>query len=179
MLVTFEKSKKVLEKFSESEKKSVSINLGIRDIKNRGLIDYIYGYLSTVKHPENFVFEILENEDIDDYAMLVDFVDKIHYLGGKISIDDFGSGYSNLQHIANIPCDYLKIDGSIVRKSCEDEQSANLIAMISGWKKLRTDNLSIVAEYVENQQIQDLLLNYDTDYSQGYLFSKPSPDVEV
>ena len=171
--------KKVLEKFSESEKKSVSINLGIRDIKNRGLIDYIYGFLSTVKHPENFVFEILENEDIDDYAMLVDFVDKIHYLGGKISIDDFGSGYSNLQHIANIPCDYLKIDGSIVRKSCEDEQSANLIAMISGWKKLRTDNLSIVAEYVENQQIQDLLLNYDTDYSQGYLFSKPSPDVEV
>ncbi|MBQ8965539.1 EAL domain-containing protein [Ruminococcus sp.] len=170
--------KKVFDKFRSIQDRSVSINLGIRDIKNREIVDTIYDFLSTVKHPENFVFEILENEDIDDYDLLVAFVDKIHDLGGQISIDDFGSGFSYLQHIASIHSDYLKIDGSIVRKCVEDEQSANLIALISGWKKLSNRKVEIIAEFVENQDIQDLLLDFGIDYSQGYLFSKPSPELE-
>ena len=169
--------KKVFKKFRDVADKSVSINISIRDIKNHELIDYIYEFLSTAKYPQNFVFEILENEDIDNYDEMVMFVDRIHELGAQVSIDDFGSGFSNLQHIAGINSDYLKIDGSIVRKCCEDEQSANLIALISGWKKLSNTNFSIVAEFVENEEIQKLLLEYNIDYSQGYLFSKPSPEI--
>lgn len=130
-----------------------------------------------MKHPENFVFEILENEDIDDYNTLVAFVDKIHDLGGQISIDDFGSGFSNLKHIANIHSDYLKIDGSIVRNCTVDEQCANLIALIAYWRELSNRKMRIIAEFVENQEIQDLLLKYNIDYSQGYLFSKPCPEI--
>ena len=169
--------RKVFARFENEEGKSVSINLGIRDIKNRELTDFIYGFLSTAKHPENFVFEILENEDIDDYDGLIAFVDRIHDLGGLISIDDFGSGYSILQHIASIHSDYLKIDGSIVKNCCEDSQSANLIALVSDWKKLSNKSFRIIAEYVENQDIQDLLMKYGIDFSQGYLFSMPSPEL--
>ena len=97
--------RKVFEKFRSVVGRSVSINLGIRDIKNRDVVENIYGFLATVDHPENFVFEILENEDIDDYDLMVAFVDKVHELGGQISIDDFGSGFSNLQHIASIHSD--------------------------------------------------------------------------
>ncbi|MBR6385247.1 MAG: EAL domain-containing protein [Ruminococcus sp.] len=170
--------KKVFERFKNIENKSVSINLGMRDIKNREIVEYIYKFLSSVKYPHNFVFEILENEDIDDYDELMLFVDTIHSLGGKISIDDFGSGFSNLQHIASINSDYLKIDGSIVKRCCIDEQSANLIALISGWKRLSKGNFSIIAEFVENEDIQKLLLDFNIDYSQGYLFSRPSPDID-
>lgn len=170
---------KVFEKFRTIENWSVSINLSIRDIKNHEMTDYIHEFLSTVPHPGNFVFEILENEDIEDYDEMVRFVDRIHDLGAQISIDDFGSGFSNLQHIASINCDYLKIDGSIVRKCCVDEQSANLIALISGWKRLSNQNIRIIAEFVENKDIQDLLLDFNIDYSQGYYFSKPAPDIET
>ena len=169
--------KKVFEKFKDIEDKSVSINVSIRDIRNPQITDYINDFLSTAKHPEHFVFEILENEDIDDYDEMVRFVDRIHELGAKVSIDDFGSGFSNLQHIAGINSDFLKIDGSIVRRCCEDKQSANLIALIAGWKQLSLHNVSIVAEYVENEEIQKTLLEFNIDYSQGYLFSKPSPDI--
>ena len=169
--------RKVFEKFMDSDDKSVSINLGIRDISNSMIVEFIYDKLSSAKHPENFVFEILENEDIEDYDNIIMFVDMIHSLGGKISIDDFGSGYSNLLHIANIHCDYLKIDGSIVKNCCNDEQSANLIALIAGWRELNDGKFRIIAEYVENSGIQDLLLKYRIDFSQGYLFSKPSPDL--
>ena len=170
--------RKVFEKFRNAEGKSVSINLSIRDIKNRELVDYIFEFLSMVRHPENFVFEILENEDIDDYDELITFVDRIHDLGALISIDDFGSGFSNLLHLANIHSDYLKIDGSIIRKCCEDKESENLIALISGWKQLIGRDIRIIAEFVENEAIQSKLLAYDIDFSQGYLFSVPSPEIE-
>jgi EAL domain-containing protein (putative c-di-GMP-specific phosphodiesterase class I) len=169
--------RKVFARFENEEERSVSMNLGLRDIKNHELTDLIYGFLSTAKHPENFVFEILENEDIDDYDGLIEFVDRIHDLGGLVSIDDFGSGYSNLQHIASIHSDYIKIDGSIVRNCCEDEQSANLIALVSDWKKLSNKSFRIIAEFVENQDIQDLLVKYGIDFSQGYLYSVPSPEI--
>ena len=126
---------------------------------------------------ENFVFEILENEDIDNYDELVAFVDRIHFFGGKISIDDFGSGYSNLMHIANIHSDFLKIDGSIIRNACTDEQSANLISLIMYWKKISNMQFKIVAEFVENAEIQNMLMKHGIDYSQGYYFSKPAPDL--
>ena len=168
---------KVFEKFKNVDSTSVSINLSIRDIKNPSVIDYIYEFLSTAKHPENFVFEILENEDVDDYEELIGFVDKIHDLGAQISIDDFGSGFSNLQHIANIYSDYLKIDGSIVRKCCENRELENLLALIVGWKTISQRPLKIIAEYVENEEIQKKMLTYGIDYSQGYYFSKPSPEA--
>lgn len=169
--------RKVFGIFDNVEDKSVSINLGIRDIKNREIIEYIYEFMSNTRYPGNFIFEILENEDIGDYDMMVSFVNKIHELGGLISVDDFGSGYSNLQHILSIRSDYIKIDGSIIKKCCENRESENLIALISGWKNLSPRNISIVAEYVENESIQNKLRSFDVDYSQGYLFSKPSPDI--
>ena len=170
--------RKVFDKFRDITDKSVSINLGIRDIKNPEITEMIFDFLEGSSHPYNFIFEILESEDIDDYDELVSFVDKIHDLGGLISIDDFGSGYSNLQHIARIDCDFLKVDGSIVRNCIQDEQSANLIALISGWRRLSKRRIKIVAEYVESQEIQDLILDYKIDYSQGYLFSRPAPDLQ-
>ena len=169
--------KKVFERFKDEENKAVSINIGIRDVKNPRILEFIYDSLSTMKHPENFIFEFLENEDVEDYNVLVTFVDKIHDLGGKISIDDFGSGYANLQHILSIHSDYVKIDGSIIRNCCIDKESENLIALITGWKNLSERNVKIVAEFVENEEIQRKMMIYNIDYSQGYLFSKPSPEL--
>lgn len=169
--------KKVFEIFSGFSEKSVSINLGIRDIKNEELTGFIYGFLATAKYPGNFIFEILENEDVDDYDLVVRFIDNIHKLGALISIDDFGSGYSNLQHIANIHFDYVKIDGSIIKNCCENNASENLVALIAGWKRLSVRNVKIVAEYVESEEIQKKLSQYDIDFSQGFLFSKPAPEL--
>lgn len=168
---------KVFEKFSGYEDKSVSINLSMRDIKNQELAEYICDFLTTAQHPENFVFEILENEDVDDYENVLSFVDRIHSLGGRISIDDFGSGYSNLLHVISIHADYIKIDGSIVSRCSADKESEYIIAMIAGWRKLSSRNVGIVAEFVENEDIQKMIENYGIDYSQGYLFSKPAPDI--
>lgn len=170
-------TRKVFDKFRNFEDKSVSINIGIRDIKNKEVLELIFDSLSQVAHPENFVFEILENEDIEDYNELVSFVDRVHELGGKISIDDFGSGFSNLQHVLSIHSDFLKIDGSIIRNCCANPESENIIALIAAWKRLSNRKIGIVAEFVENEEIQEKVIGYEVDFSQGYLFSRPSPDI--
>lgn len=170
--------RKVFERFHNVEGISVSINIGIRDIKNPDIVNLIYDTLSREKYPSQFVLEILENEDVDDYTELVGFVDRIHELGGMVSIDDFGSGFSNLQHLLSIHSDYLKIDGSIIRSCCTSKDSENIIAMISGWKMMSGNKICIVAEFVENEAIQEKVVSYGVDYSQGYLFSKPSPVID-
>jgi EAL domain-containing protein (putative c-di-GMP-specific phosphodiesterase class I) len=175
--LSMEMIRKVFNTFRNSEDKCVSINLGLRDIKNETLTGYIFSFLSTAPHPENFIFEILENEDVDEYETLLRFVDSVHKLGGKTSIDDFGSGYSNLQHLVSIPADYLKIDGSIVKECCENLASESLVQLISSWNRMNGRNSKIVAEFVEKEAIQDKLLRYSIDYSQGYLFSKPAPEI--
>jgi len=175
--LSMEMIRKVFEAFKDSEDKSVSINLGMRDIKNEELTGYIYSFLSTVRHPEHFIFEILENEDVDEYETLLRFVNSIHKLGGKTSIDDFGSGYSNLLHVVSIPADFLKIDGSIIKECCNNKASEVLVQLISTWKTMNERDARIVAEFVENEAIQDKLLRYHIDYSQGYLFSKPVPEI--
>ena len=168
---------KVFERFKDMDGIRVSMNLGIRDIKDESLIRMIYDYLSFTKHPENFIFEILEDEDIHDYDAMRNFVSRIHELGGKVSLDDFGSGYSNLLHIINLNLDYVKIDGSIVKRCVIDKKCEHLISIISNWKKNTGNAISIVAEFVENMEIQELLMRYGIDYSQGYLFSKPAPEL--
>lgn len=171
--------KKVFEIFKDSDKTSVSVNLGIRDIKNLEITEKIFDFMASVKKPQNFIFEILENEDIDEYDVMVSFVDRIHALGGLISIDDFGSGYSNLMHLMSIHSDFIKIDGSIIRHVCESDESEKLIALIASWKDISTRDIAIVAEYVENEGIQEKMTRFGIDYSQGYLFSKPSPQIDL
>ena len=168
---------KVFERFRGYEDMSVSINLGIRDIKNHKLTSAIYDFMSTVMHPEHFIFEILENEDVDDYDYLVNFVDRIHSLGGMIAIDDFGSGFSNLQHLLEIQTDFLKIDGSIIKRCHENTEAERLVSLIASWRHLGSRKFKVIAEFVENEDIQKIMTKYHVDYSQGYLFSKPSPDI--
>ena len=64
-----------------------------------------------------------------------------------------------------------------MRDCNENKESENLVAIIAGWKKLILRDIEIVAEYVENEAIQEKLMEYGIDYSQGYLFSKPSPEI--
>lgn len=175
--LSMEMLRKVFDAFRDSEDKSVSVNLGMRDIKNEKLTEYIFSFLSTTPHPEHFIFEILENEDVDEYETLLRFVNSIHKLGGKISIDDFGNGYSNLLHVISIPADYLKIDGSIVKECYKNPASESVVRLISSFHSINGRSFKIVAEFVENEAIQDKLLRYSIDYSQGYLFSKPAPEI--
>lgn len=172
--ISFIMISKVLNRFRDKENIKVSMNLGMEDLKRHEIVSYIFNFLSTAPHPENFIFEILENKDINDYDYLREFSKRIHKYGANIAIDDFGSGYSNLMHLIKLDFDYLKIDGEIVKVCDKEAKCESLISLLSNWKKSFNGKVKIIAEYVENKNIQDVLDKYDIDYSQGYYYSKPS-----
>jgi EAL domain-containing protein (putative c-di-GMP-specific phosphodiesterase class I) len=149
----------------------VSINLNVQDIYNRNILKLIFESMQEVAHPENFVFEIVESEEIKDYEYIKGFADRIHEYGGKIAIDDFGSGFSNILHVLRIDADYIKIDGNIVRTMPEEPRCRDFIEFMNGWCKRMGKQL--ICEYVENEEIQQIMKDIGVAYSQGYYFSKP------
>ena len=164
--------RKVMELFLHKNVK-VSINLNVRDIYDRTMIKVIFHYLNEAEHPENFVFELVETEEVTDYDFIKEFAEQLHERKAKIAIDDFGSGFSNLMHIIRIDADYLKIDGEIIRTICGDDKCRDFVEIINMW--CQHQRKDVIAEFVENESIQETIQNMGIAFSQGYYFSKPHP----
>ncbi|MCM1225848.1 MAG: EAL domain-containing protein [Clostridium sp.] len=162
---------KVLNIFRERDE-NVTINMNISDVYNYKTVHSILEFLKKAPNPENFVFELTETEEIKDYQVIFEFVQKVRESGGKIAIDDFGSGFSNIVHIFKIPSDFIKIDGEIIRNITSDVYALEFLEMISDWS--RRHSKEIIAEYVEDKRIQKIVERHKIRFSQGYLYSKPS-----
>lgn len=162
--------KTVIEMFMNKDA-CVTINLNVQDIYNRNMLRMIFKYMQEAPHPENFVFEIVESEEIGDYEYIKGFADCIHEYGAKIAIDDFGSGFSNIMHVLKIGADYIKIDGAIIRTIISEPRCRDFIEFMNSWCKKMGQKL--ICEYIENEEIQRVMEEIGVPFSQGYYFSKP------
>lgn len=165
---------KSFEKFKDSDF-DFSINLTIEDILNRDIEEYIYNMLSAYKNGPRVVFEIVESESIENFAEVLNFINKIKKFGSKIAIDDFGTGYSNFIYLMKLNTDYIKIDGSLIREINTNKQALVVVTMVVEFAKKM--GIKTVAEFVETQDIQNKVLELGIDYSQGYFFSEPKTDI--
>ena len=154
--------------------KDISINISALDIQNNEIKSKILTLLE--ENPEDakrVTLELLEDEEVDDFRLIKEFITKVKALGVKIAIDDFGSGYSNFTRLLNFQPDILKIDGSLVKNITTDELSLSVVkAMVTFAKE---QNLQVIAEYVESEDVYHLLNSLGVEYSQGYYFGKPEP----
>lgn len=166
-LIMFEK---VFSDFSLIDS-TVSLNLSPYHLMDKSFCDVLFSHIDAFYKPSNIIFEILEDECAMEIEMLAPFMEKARSYGVKIAIDDFGSGYSNFLSILKIKPDFLKIDGGIIKNvhTCfENKVIVEALADIG--KKLC---IPLVAEYVENAEIQEVITRYDISYSQGYYFFEP------
>lgn len=167
---------KVFDLFDERSE-SVSINLSAIDINSKKITEMIYCRLGTLKHPEHFIFEILESDAFDDINVLSNFIQNLRTFKVQIAIDDFGAGYSNLLEIVKLKPDIIKIDGEIIKHLLNNEVNRKMMDVII--HMARTFDVDLVAEYAENKELQDYLFEKGIRYSQGYYFSKPLPYAEI
>jgi len=169
-------TKIVIEKaFKEFEAKpfEFSVNVSYEDIEDKYFIHYVEDKLKKYKVAKQVTWEILEDEGIKDYNVLLDFIAKVKELGCKVSIDDFGSGYSNFEHLIKMNVDYLKIDASLIKNVAIDQNSYNVVKTVIDFAK--NLNIKTISEYVENKDIFDITKKLGSTYSQGYYFSAPIP----
>ena len=163
-----EETFKLLEKFPHTR---FSINLSSLDISNASIRELFIQKLAASTRCENLCIEILESEDIESYETVANFVRKVKEFGCKIAIDDFASGYSNYYRILALNVDFIKIDGSIIKKIATDSNSRAIVETIVSFAKRQ--NYEIVAEFVENIETMEIVKSLGIKFVQGFLLGKP------
>ncbi|RXH58174.1 EAL domain-containing protein [Granulicella sibirica] len=121
---------------------------------------------------DRLIFEITENERVKDKAHLRSIVEEYRRQGFKVALDDFGSGYSELNLLVDLPIDYLKLDIDLV-KNVHQRPSALLIvkSIVALTKAL---GMEMLAEGVETFEEFETLRDCGVRLMQGYLFAKPA-----
>ncbi len=152
-----------------------SINLSSLDIENEELMDALIERLLHTGVQKRITLEMLESEEFKDFEYLFEFIKKVRSLGIKISIDDFGSGYSNISSTIKLNIDYLKIDGSLIRHILVDKRYEKVIKSIVNFAEEM--GAKTIAEYVESEEIAKKLKELGIDMLQGYHIGKPSPTI--
>ena len=150
----------------------VAINLSGQSLSDPGLLAYIRSGLERWRIPVELVsFEVTETAAIVNLDQAALILEDIKSLGCRIALDDFGAGMSSYSYLKRLPVDYVKIDGSFVKDilvSPHDREIVKSFNEIAHFMGKRT-----IAEYVENQEILELLRDIGVDYAQGYAIEKP------
>jgi EAL domain-containing protein (putative c-di-GMP-specific phosphodiesterase class I) len=119
------------------------------------------------------VFEITETAAMSSVDVTQAFIAQMKDMGCRFALDDFGAGFSSFYFLKRFDVDYLKIDGNFVRDLASDSASRLFVRALcdvaSGLNK------QVVAEWVENQSVMDILMEMGVRYGQGFLFARPLP----
>ena len=165
----------VFDKFKNNNE-SVSINVNFSDLINIDIENTIVDTLKNNKDLAHRVtFEILESDEIDNITLFKKKIDLLHSIGAKISIDDFGSGYSNFRTVLDIEANFLKIDGSLIKFIDVNIKDFKVVESIIHFAKVA--NMKTIAEFVHSKEVYDKLLELDLDYVQGYYIAKPNSEL--
>ena len=116
-----------------------------------------------------------ETESIKDFNAMNRFIRHIRKFGAKVAIDDFGSGYSNFVYLVEMKPDYIKIDGSIIKSICNNENSLHvarsIVDLASGL------NIKTIAEFVSDKETLIAIKNIGVDYAQGFFIAEPTAEI--
>lgn len=150
----------------------VSVNFSKLHVSNPLFIDTLCAITDRYGIPRTYLeIEVTESALIDQEASLITWMHQMKDAGFYVSMDDFGSGYSSLGILANLPLDVVKIDQSFFRK-CDDKVKIKAIvkSILLLTKEL---HIQCVAEGVEDEEDLHFLKAQGCDYIQSYYYSKP------
>ena len=153
---------------------NVSVNVSRMDIHNSNLVDFLTSLIKQYQlEPSRLHIEITESAYTDTSRQLIETLRELRNLGFIIEMDDFGSGYSSLNMLTEMPIDVLKLDMKFIQTEMMKPSGQGILRFIvslARWMKL-----SVVAEGVETKEQLERLQTDGCDYAQGYYFYKPMP----
>lgn len=152
----------------------INVNLSPVQFMSRDIPERFDQILKSYGVSQEMIHLEITEQSMIDFSLLHDQITGLHENGFEFSLDDYGSGYSNLSRVRQYPFTNIKIDMEVVRNYCRDKDVL-LPALIQGFKKM---NLSITAEGIENEEMAGAMKEIACDYLQGYYFSRPVPMTE-
>ena len=156
----------------------IAVNISARSLSDRSLADRVTRALLRNRCPSDaLTIEITESQLMADPAGAADALRELHDLGVRISIDDFGTGFSSFSSLRELPIDEVKIDKSFVFGVMTNESDAAIVRSIAALG--RNLGLHVTAEGVENRETLDFVAACGAHTAQGYFFAKALPPDEL
>jgi len=151
---------------------TISVNISGISITNNNFTEFVLNLFNSSNiDPSYICLEITETAAISQISQALKFISTMKKLNVKFALDDFGSGLSSFSYLKDLPIDYLKIDGSLVKNIVTEPSDLAIVDAINCIaKKMK---IKTVAEFVENEQIYQMLAEIGVDYAQGYGIHKP------
>ncbi|MDW3220578.1 MAG: EAL domain-containing protein [Acidimicrobiales bacterium] len=176
--LTFAVLERSLEVIADWPGQRVAVNVPVRNLYDRHLPDAVAERLAAAGvSSDRLILEITEREIMEDHRAIVDVLEALHEMGVRISIDDFGTGFSSLTHLRRLPVQEIKIDQSFISGMLDRENDYIIARSIIDL----AHNLghSVVAEGVEDTATLALLRSLGCDVAQGFLFARPGPPERI
>lgn len=152
----------------------VSVNVSRAHFIEEDLAEQIRDIIDAEGTPHGLIeIELTESAFFDDKKMMLETVKRLKEYGFTVSMDDFGSGYSSLNSLKDMPLDVLKLDAEFFRGESEDGRDRIVVA--EAIRLARNLNMRTVAEGVEVREQVDFLAEQECDMIQGYYYAKPMP----
>lgn len=157
---------------------SISVNLSARQFYDPTLVDTISQVLrQTQLDPTSLELEITETIAIKNISLAQEVLKQLQGMGIQIAMDDFGTGFSSLNYLTQLPLDTLKIDQSFIKRLTDNAKELEVInAVLSLGRGL---HLNVVAEGVDTPEQLELLKALRCETVQGFLISPPLPGIEA
>lgn len=152
----------------------ISLNVSRMHLNRTDFLDYVKSLLEEFQIPCSLIeFELTESIYLENTERALELIKGLHKLGIKVSMDDFGSGYSSLNLLSKLPIDIIKLD-KVFLKEGEMQESDRIIisCVVEMAKKLHITSL---CEGVETQEQSDYLKEVGCQMQQGFYFSRPIP----
>jgi diguanylate cyclase (GGDEF)-like protein/PAS domain S-box-containing protein len=151
----------------------LSVNVSPLQFEGRATLPWLERVVNAGLPPNSITIEITEGVLVSDAEQVTRCLRALHQAGAKVSIDDFGTGFSSLSYLKQFDVDYLKIDKSFINHLTEDGSDKALTeAIVDLAHRL---GIEAIAEGVETGAQRDMLAAFGCDYIQGYHFSPAVP----
>ena len=145
----------------------LSLNLSAASIADESLAEYILQmFEQTVVKPHQICFEIAETAFSHNLASASRLIRRLQIIGCSFALDDFGSGLASFAALKDLPMDFVKIDGSLIRNLCSDEIDCTMVESINSMAHLL--DIKTIAENVDSEVAIEKLKSIEIDYAQGY-----------
>lgn len=156
----------------------LSVNLSARDLMEPQLLDEVFGALAAANvQADLLTVEVTESAVISEPEKALAQLSKLRSAGVKVAIDDYGTGYSSLAQLRDMPATELKVDRSFIMNLSQHEGDQTIVQ--STIQMAHQLGLKVVAEGIEDEATANLLRQYDCDVFQGYWFSRPISAAEL
>ncbi|MDD3920296.1 MAG: EAL domain-containing protein [Eubacteriales bacterium] len=155
----------------------VSVNISRYDIFREDVVSVITGLVAKYRLPVDLLrLEITESAFSKSAEQIIAVVRQLLDAGFTVEIDDFGSGYSSLNTLKDVPAQVIKLDMKFLESSANTQRGGNIVESIVRMAKWL--DMSVIAEGVETIEQADFLRSIGCNYIQGYLYARPMPVVE-